>query len=99
MAQFKILGGMAVLAIVTSVMNRSIRNNLLTFLPVEEVVKLLDATKVLSTLPEDLQEQVRGVFGRGYNLQMKIIIGFAAAQIPATLLMWTKKPIMVDKKK
>ncbi|KAH7330433.1 MFS multidrug transporter-like protein [Rhexocercosporidium sp. MPI-PUGE-AT-0058] len=98
-AQFKILGGMAVLAIVTSVMNRSIRNELLTILPVEEVGKVLKATKVLSNLSEDMQEQVRGIFGRGYNLQMKIIIGFAAAQVPATLLMWTKKPLMVDKKK
>jgi hypothetical protein len=88
---------MAVLAIVTSVMNRWIRSELEKFLPIEQVALLLQTTDVISKLPEAAQSQVREVFGRGYNLQMKIMIGMAAAQLPSTLLMWTKKPIMVKK--
>jgi hypothetical protein len=88
---------MAVLAIVTSVMNRWVRSELEKFLPIEQVELLLQTTDVISKLPEAAQSQVREVFGRGYNLQMKIMIGMAAAQLPSTLLMWTKKPIMVKK--
>ena len=88
---------MAVLAIVTSVMNRWVRSELENFLPIEQVELLLQTTDVISKLPEAAQSQVREVFGRGYNLQMKIMIGMAAAQLPSTLLMWTKKPIMVKK--
>jgi hypothetical protein len=41
-----------------------------------------------------MQTSIRTIFGQGYNVQMVIMIGFAAAQIPASLLMWTKKPLM-----
>jgi hypothetical protein len=88
---------MAVLAIVTSVMNRWVNSELEKFLPLEQVELLLQTTDVISKLPEAAQSQAREVFGRGYNLQMKIMIGMAAAQVPSTLLMWTKKPIMVKK--
>ncbi|TVY23362.1 Efflux pump [Lachnellula hyalina] len=97
-AQFKVLGGMAILAVVTSVMNRVIRSELERILPTEQVQLLLETTNVIAKFPPEIQEQVRHIFGRGYNLQMKIMIGFGAAQIPSTLLMWTKKPIMVEKK-
>jgi hypothetical protein len=85
------------LAIVTSVMNRWVRSELEKFLPIEQVELLLQTTDVISKLPEAAKSQVREVFGRGYNLQMKIMIGMAAAQVPSTLLMWTKNPIMVKK--
>jgi hypothetical protein len=88
---------MAVLAIVTSVMNRWVRSELENFLPIEQVELLLQTTDVISKLPEAAQSQVREVFGRGYNLQMMIMIGMVAAQLPSTLFMWTKKPIVVKK--
>jgi len=88
---------MAVLAIVTSVMNRWVRSELEKFLPIEQVELLLQTTDIISKLPEAAQSQVREGFGRWYNFQMKIMIGMAAAQLPSTLLMWTKKPIMVKK--
>ncbi|TVY91258.1 Efflux pump [Lachnellula willkommii] len=97
-AQFKVLGGMAILAVVTSVMNRVIRSELERVLPTDQVQLLLETTDVITKFPPEIQETVRHIFGRGYNLQMKIMIGFGAAQIPSTLLMWTKKPIMVEKK-
>jgi hypothetical protein len=96
-AQFTVLGGMAVLAIVTSVVNRWVRFELEKFLPMEQVELLLQTTDVILKLPEATQSQVREVFGRRYYLQMKIMIGMAGAQLPSTLLMWAKKPIMVKK--
>jgi len=96
-AQYKVLGGMILLSIVTSVMNRRLRLELEQILPTEDVNALLQTTDVIALLPESTQVQVRELFGRGYNLQMKIMIGCAAIQLPSTLLMWTKKPTMVEK--
>lgn len=89
------LGGILGLAIVTSVMNRWIRLPLLEILPSEQVKALLETTDALKSFPEATQLAVRELFGQGYNLQLKIMIGFAVAQIPATLMMWKKKPIMI----
>jgi hypothetical protein len=95
--QYKVPGGMVLLSIVTSVMNRWLRTKLEHILPIEDIEMLLQTTDAISLLPESAQTQVRELFGRGYNLQMKIMIGCAAIQLPSTLLMWTKKPIMVQK--
>lgn len=85
------------IAIVVSVMNRVIRSSLLQVLSPPEVAAVLQSTDIISSFPESVQASVRATFGKGYNLQMSIMIGFAAAHIPATFLMWTKKPIMVTK--
>lgn len=95
--QFRVLGGIMGLAIVISVMNRAIRSDLLDLLPESTVDTLLQTTDVIRHFPPAIQESVRLIFARGYNLQMAIMIGFAAAQVPSTMLMWTKKPIMVEK--
>jgi len=96
--QFKVLGGAIGLAIVISAMNRSIRSDLLEVLPVIQVKEVLDTTSIIKSMPPDVQATVREIFGRGYNLQMKIMVGFAVAQIPSTILMWTKKPTMIPRK-
>lgn len=59
---------------------------------------MLDTTSVINSFPPDVQTKVRAIFGRGYNLQMEIMIGFAVALIPSTLLMWTNDPIMIPRK-
>ncbi|KAH8652614.1 hypothetical protein BGZ60DRAFT_473439 [Tricladium varicosporioides] len=84
--QFRTLGGMIGIAIVVSVMNRVIQSDLCGL-----------STDIISSFPESVQDSVRVTFGRGYNLQMSIMIGFAVAQILATFLVWTKKPITVTK--
>jgi hypothetical protein len=93
-----VLGGTIGLAIVISIMNRSIRSDLLEILPAEEVKAAFDTTSVLTSFPPDVQTKVRVIFGRGYNLQMEIMIGFAVALIPSTLLMWTREPLLIPRK-
>jgi hypothetical protein len=95
--QFRVLGGILGLAIVISVGNRVIRSELLQVLPVETVDQLLQTTGIIQQLPASTQAAVRLIFGKGYSLEMKILIGFAAAQLPCTALMWKKEPMMVEK--
>lgn len=52
---------------------------------------VLEKTETVKILPPDIAEKVRTLFGEGYNLQITILIGFAAAKIPVTALMWTNQ--------
>ncbi|TVY75996.1 Efflux pump FUS6 [Lachnellula suecica] len=97
--QFRVLGGTIGLAIVISAMNRTIRPDLLQVLSPEQVNSVLDTTSIIKSFPSEVQTIVRTIFGRGYNLQMEIMVGFAVAQLPSTLLMWTRTPIMIPSSK
>ena len=96
-AQFRLLGRVIGLAIVTSVLNRSIRPKLLQLLFLGQMDPLLESTNVLSTFLEAMQLVVRSTLAESYGLQMKVLIGFAMAQLSATLLMWNKKLTIVSK--
>lgn len=71
------------------------RPKLLRLLLPAQVDALLESTSILASFSEATQLAVRSSLGEGYNLQMTILIGFAAAQLPATLLMWTKKSFTI----
>lgn len=94
-AQFRVLGGLVGLAIVTSVMNRWIASPLLEVLSPDQAQATLETTAALNSFPQATQLTARAIFGEGFNLQVKILIGFAVAQVLATALMWEKKPIMI----
>ena len=89
------MGGAIGLAIVTSILNGFVSSKLLAFLPEDQVVALLQTSAVVNSLPPELQESVRAIFGKAYNIQMRILIGLAAAQLPSSALMWQKKQIVV----
>ncbi|QSZ35233.1 hypothetical protein DSL72_008102 [Monilinia vaccinii-corymbosi] len=46
---------------------------------------------LIQSLSPEAQENVREVFSRGHNLQFRILIAFAAAQIPIFVPLWQKK--------
>jgi hypothetical protein len=98
MAQFRILGGTIGISIATSAFAPFVKNKLLHALPPSLVHELLDRTGRIDNLPAASQDAVRHAFADGYSLQMKILVGIAAAHIPATLLMWTKKPMIIRRK-
>jgi hypothetical protein len=50
---------------------------------------------VLGTLPGAIQEQVRYILAEGYSRQVLTLCISAALQVPASLLMWKKKPVVV----
>ena len=84
------MGGSIGLAIVTAVFNCTIKPKLLQVLSVEQFQTLLQTTAVIETLSPPAQAAVRQILADGYNLQMKITVGFGAAQIPGAFLMWQR---------
>ena len=77
-------------------MNRWITSPLLEVLSVKQVQSLLETTDIINSFPDATKLAVRATFGDAFNLQSKVLIGFAVAQIPATILMWKKKLIIVQ---
>lgn len=91
-SQFRMMGGTMVLAISTSVFNTYARPQLQSLLGVTDTDALIG---FLSTLPLELQEQVRYVLAEAYNRQVLVLCVSAALQIPASLLMWKKKQLVI----
>lgn len=94
-AQFRVMGGVIGLAIVIAVFNNTIKSNLAQDLSPDQVHSLLQAASSVTSLPAEIQRMTRDVFADGYNLQMKILAGLAAAQIPSSIAMWQKEQIRV----
>jgi hypothetical protein len=89
------MGGAIGLAIVTTVMNQYIQTHLSGILTLEQLHELLRSTRGFEDLPPGAIEVVKKVFAGAFNLQMRILIGTSAAQIPLSLLLWQKKQIIV----
>ncbi|PSN70775.1 hypothetical protein BS50DRAFT_659567 [Corynespora cassiicola Philippines] len=90
-AQFRILGNVISLSVVTCVSTPYIRDKLLLALSSEQTNAILERLEIIPYLPEQIQHHVRESFRSGFDLQMRIAIGFAAAHIPATLMMFNKE--------
>lgn len=95
LAQFRVMGGAIGLAIVTTAFNSLTTSHLRGLLAPDELAALLHSPATITSLPNSVQGPIRAAFGEGYNLQMAILSGLAAGQIPASLLMWQKKQITV----
>jgi len=93
--QFRYMGGAIALAIVSNALNSYIQSGLRGILSPKEISLILESSVVADTFSPELQQQIREVFAKGYTLQMKILVGLAAGQLPASLLMWQKKQIVV----
>lgn len=94
-AQFRVMGGAIGLAIITTAFNSLITSRLGEFLSESQLIQLLKAPTTITSLSQDRQEVVRLTFADGYKLQLRILCGLAAGQIPASLLMWQKQQITV----
>lgn len=90
------LGGALGLALVTAIMNSSLKHTLAQMLSAQQIAQVFRTTETIAHLPEPIQTRVREAFLNGYNTQLHILVGFAAAQTPATLLIWQKEPVRIS---
>lgn len=86
--QFRILGGLIGLAIVVSVSTPYVRSHLSGIVAPEQELLILERTETIKDLPAEVARQVRIVFGESYNLQIKVMIGFAAAKVSRPCSVW-----------
>lgn len=93
--QFRFLGAALTVAIVTAVMNTHLKNKLILFLSPVQLAQMLRTTEAIDALHEPLRARVKGIFLEGYNMQLQILIGIAAAMFPATMLMWEKEQVRI----
>lgn len=93
MSQFRVLGGLIGIAVATSLSTPYIRTHLAETLSPQLALSVLESTETIFSLSQANREHVRVAFGEGLNLQIKLAIGFAAAQIPTTALMWTTQTV------
>lgn len=89
--QVRALGGVVGLAIATNVLNNHVRSGLPNILSQQQIDALLQTFAVIQTLPDTLQVAVRTVYAEGYNLQMKVMVGFCVAQVVSVIIMYEKK--------
>lgn len=93
--QFRMLGGALILAVITSIMNSELKRTLVTVLSSEELARIFRTTKAIQELADPIRTVVNDEFLKGYNMQLRILIGFAGAEIPATLIMWQKERVKI----
>lgn len=90
LTQARNLGGSIGLAICTNILNDKVKSES-TFLSPQQLGSLLQSAETIKTLPPNVQERVRQIYGTGYNKEMQALTAFGGAAVLATLLMWETK--------
>ena len=93
--QFRVFGGALGIAIATTVMNSTLTSRLTHAIGPERLAAVLQNIAVMREFPSEMQKSVLDAFADGYNLQMKIMAGFAGVQLMTVGLLWRKKQISV----
>lgn len=95
--QFRFLGSAVAISIVTAVGNNWVKDRILSeaLLSPLQLESLFQSTQIINTFPSSVQIAVRSLFIRAFDLEMKIVLGFAVASVFASLLMWQRVQITV----
>lgn len=92
-------GGALGLAIASNVLNNHLRSSLAGVIPANQLGELLKSTALVNQLPDEVRKQVLAAFSGGYVSQMKIMAGFAGAQLLTVATLWRKKQLSVVREK
>ncbi|KAK0667281.1 multidrug resistance protein 3 [Cercophora samala] len=93
--QLRFLGSATVISIVTAVGNSWLRDSLSQSLQPTQIQAIFQSSAAIGKLPLELETIVRARFVESFNLQMRIVIGFAVAGVLTVLLMWQKPQVKV----
>lgn len=89
--QFRVFGGALGLALASAVMNSYLTSHLSQEIGSEYLGAVLQSTEAIKEFPIGMQRLVLEKFAEGYNLQMKILAGFAELQVLCVGLLWRGK--------
>ncbi len=76
-------------------MNSFLNSRLSGVIGAEHLSAVLKTTAAIRDFPPEVQSLVLTAFAEGYNLQMKIMTGFAGMQVLAVGMLWQNKQIAV----
>ncbi|KAJ5224653.1 uncharacterized protein N7469_008156 [Penicillium citrinum] len=85
--QVRFLGGALGLAIASNILNGRLANHLQGILTKHELHFFLENVERMKNFAPHLKDEVHQVFAGSFTTQMRVMIGFAAAQLPAILLL------------
>lgn len=90
--QLRFLGGAIGLAIASNILNGHLRSHLSSVLTSHDLHLFLENMKDIKFVSTNLQDLVEKVFADSYTTQLRVMIGFAGAQLFATLLLIKRGP-------
>ncbi|ORY07384.1 major facilitator superfamily domain-containing protein [Clohesyomyces aquaticus] len=93
-SQLRILGGLVAVAIGATVTTRHLKSQLENVLPANILAALLQKLETINLLKGETLDTTRVAFGRAYNRQMMIAVGFSAVQLLAVALLWGAIPAL-----
>ncbi|KAL8654374.1 MAG: hypothetical protein Q9210_001534 [Variospora velana] len=83
-AQFRVMGRVIGLAIVTAALNGLVRSKLRDVLSHAQIEELLRLAAAISSISAADRDQIRSAFAEGYNLEMKILYRMSPLRICKT---------------
>jgi hypothetical protein len=89
------LGGAVGLALCTAVANGNIQSALSQVLSPGVLQQIFDSVNYIDTLSLGDKLIVQNEFLHGFNLQMYILLAFAATLLPASLLIWKRPQVQI----
>ncbi|KAI0156816.1 drug resistance transporter [Xylariaceae sp. FL1272] len=94
--QFRFLGSSVVISISTAVGNSIVKGRLSGVLTNEQIQGIFVSSANINLLPPEQQKTVRRQFVDSFNVEFRIVLGFAVASLLTIALLWKKKQILID---
>src|SRR5277367_3488258 len=91
--QLRMLGAVMGLAISTTALSNYIRPRLGSVLSPEQLSQLSQFSGSIAQFPPEQAAATRAVYNDAYNLQMRIVMGFALASLIISLLAFRRHPL------
>jgi hypothetical protein len=91
--QLRILGAVIGLAISATALSNYVKSRLASVLSPEQLSQLIQSSGSIAQFPPEQAAATRGVYNDAYNLQMRIVMGFAIVSLVVSLLAFRRHPL------
>jgi len=91
--QLRILGAVIGLGISATALSNYVKPRLASVLSPEQLSELFESSGSVAQFPPEQAATTRAVYNDAYNLQMRIVMGFALASLVISLLAFRRHPL------
>lgn len=96
MTQLRILGAVIGLSAVNTALSNYVTPQLSSILSPSDGQQLAESTAYIFQLSAEKSEQTRTVYNDGYNVQMKIVMGFSILSFFISMTAFRRKPLGLE---